>query len=274
MKALIAKPVNDTQRVFNQLCEKGGGVGGGPARGMVLQLLRGTGQSLNKLATREMTDHLAAFPSANPWHICFAVGLGWGHLAKLELGFTDAVCSVLANWNSADLRRAQSFHMERGPEPIAQSLTGAHMLFAKVTLPAILPSTLKQLERAQERWLSPILNPKERPPYIGSWNGTAMFMTVLFAQPALAATHVSPPPMLPPGGPIFAGLALLHKAGILSRPPDGNELDDASFEPGAIYANNGLFAELCRQRPDWSLIDVHSGVYMLGTRHPHSGAWV
>lgn len=136
-----------------------------------------------------------------------------------------------------------------------------------------MPSTLKQLERAQERWLSPILNPSERPPYIGAWNATAMFMTALFAQPALAATYVSPPPMLPPGGPIYAGLMLLHRAGFLSRPPAGSELDDASFEPGSIYENNDLFAELCKQLPDWSLIDVHSGVYMLGTRHPHSDTW-
>jgi hypothetical protein len=273
MKALVGKPVNETQRVFNNLCVKGGGVKGGPARGKVLELLRDSGQALNKLATREMTDHLAAFPSANPWHICFGVGLSWGHLAKLDFGFTEAVVDVLANWNATDLKRAQAFHMERGPEPIAQSLTGAHILFGKVTLPAELPSTLNQLGRAQERWLSPILNPTERPPYIGAWNGTAMFMTALFAQPALAATHVSPPPMLPPGGPINVGLMLLHHAGILSRPPAGSDLDDAAFEPGAVYENNGLFAELCKQRSDWSLIDVHSGVYMLGTRHPHSDTW-
>jgi hypothetical protein len=266
--------MNDTQRIFNDLCEKGGGVRGGPARTKVLELLRDSGQKLNRLATREMTDHLAAFPSANPWHVCFAVGLSWGHLAKLNLDFTDAVCKVLTNWNAFDLRQAQLYHMERGPEPIVQSLTGAHILFEKVTLPAILPSTLQQLARAQDRWLSPILNPASRPPYIGAWNGTAMFMTALFAQPTLAATHVSPPPMLPPGGPIHAGLMLLHRVGVLSRPPAGSELDDAAFEPGAIYENNELFSELCRQRSDWSLIDVHSGVYMLGTRHPHSDTWV
>jgi hypothetical protein len=274
MKAPIGKPVNDTQRIFNTLCENGGGVKGGPARGKVLELLKETGQSLNKLATSEMASHLAAFPTVNPWHVCFAVGLSWGHLARLELPFTEAVCNVLSDWNTADLNTAKSFHLERGPTPIEQSLVGAHVLFSKVTLPKTLPDTLEKLGRAQERWLSPILNPKERPPYIGAWNATAMFMTALFGQPALAATQNSPPPMLPPGGPIFAGLSLLHRTGILSRPPAGSELDDASFEPGAIYENNGLFAELCKQLPDWSLIDVHSGVYMLGTKHPHSGNWL
>ncbi len=250
MRAPIANPVNDTQRVFNELCEKGGGVRGGPARGKVLRLLRESGQALNTIAIREMTENLVAFPAANPWHICFAVGLAWGHLARLDLAFTEAAVNVLANWNAADLEQAQSFHQERGPEPIAQSLAGAHALFAKVTLPTALPSTLEQLARAQERWLSPILNPSDRPPYIGAWNGTAMFMTALFAQPTLAATQRSPPPMLPPGGPIYAGLLLLHRTGVLSRHPAGSELDDAAFEPGAIYENNGLFAELCKQMPD------------------------
>lgn len=274
MKPLIAKPVNETQRLFNDFCGKGGGKNGGPARGVVLEILRSSGQSLNQYATNTMNSHLAEFPDANPWFVCFSVGLGWGHLARLELDFTRAVTSVLANWNDDDLRRAQSYHLERGPKPIEQSLIGAHMLFQKVILPKSLPTTLEQLSRAQERWLSPILNPKERPPYIGAWNATSMFMTSLFAQPALAAKYVAPPPMLPPGGPIYAGLTLLHKAGILSRAPAGSELDDSSFEPGAIYENNDLLAELCSQRSDWSLIDVHSGVYMLGTRHPQSGTWV
>lgn len=273
MKAPIAKPVNRTQRIFNQLCEQGGGIRGGPARGKVLELLRESGREINEYATRRMAEHLAAFPDANPWYVCFAVGLAWGHLAKLDLEFTQAVVNVLTDWNATDLRKAQSYHMERGPEPIAQSLSGAHILFNKVTLPKTLPTTLEQLARAQDRWLSPILNPTERPPYIGAWNGTAMFMTALFAQPGLAATQASPPPMLPPGGPIHAGLTLLHQAGITSRPAAGSALDDAAFEPGAIYENNSLLSELCKQRTDWSLIDVHSGIYMLGTHDPRSDSW-
>lgn len=274
MKAPISKPVNETQRVFNELCEKGGGARGGPVRAKVLELLRESGKALNKLSIREMAGHLAALSDANPWHVCFAFGLSWGHLAKLELAFTEAAVNALESGNAAALQRAQSFHMERGPEPIRQSLAGARILFSKVTLPASLPTELKQLGRAQERWLSPILNRSERPPYIGAWNATAMFMAALFAQPGLAAIQASPPPMLPPGGPIQAGLALLHRVGVLGRQPAGSELDDEAFEPGALYENNSLLAELCKQLQDWSLIDVHSGVYMLGTRHPHSDTWM
>lgn len=273
MKRPIAKPLNNTQQVFNDLCEKGGGFKGGPVRSKVLELLCQSGKDLNKLAHSEAAAHLAAFPDANPWHVCFAVGLAWGHLAKFELGFTEAVVHLLADWNDDDLKKAQSFHLERGPTPIHQSLAGAHILFEKVILPKALPTTLEQLGRAQERWLSPIQNPKQRPPYIGAWNATAMFMAALFAQPALAAAQVSPPPMLPPGGPIHAGLNLLYQTGVLSEPASGSALDDAAFEPGAIYVNNGLFSELCKQRSDWCLIDVHSGVYMLGTCDPRSASW-
>lgn len=272
MKALIGKTVNDCQTEFNRLCQLGGGMGGGPARTKVRDLLRASGQRLNGMAYREIAEHLAAYPEANPWHICFAVGLSWGHLAKLDVDFTGAVVGVLEAWNGSDLANAKTFALERGPDPIEQSLAGANNLFGRVTLPAALPDSLERLGRAQDRWLSPILSPT-RPRYIGSWNATAMFMTTLFAQPELAKTCHNQPPMLPPGGPIFKGLQLLHQAKILSRPPSGSELDDAAFEPGAIYENNALLAELQGGFADWSLLDVHSGVYMLGTRHPHSGTW-
>jgi len=274
MKALIPNPINETQRVFNELCEKGGGVRGGPPRTKVLELLMTSGQSLNKLAFHETQEHMDALPEANPWHICFAIGLSWGHLAKLEFDFTESVVNVLSNWNAADLKIAKSFHLERGPDPIEQSLSGAYILFSKVILPKELPTTLIQLGRAQDRWLSPILNPTTRPPYIGAWNATAMFMVALFAQPALCASQVTPTPMLPPGGPISGGLGLLHKAGLVSCPPAGSILDDHTFEPGAIYENNKLVTELCKQKSGWSLVDVHSGVYMLGTRDPHSANWI
>ena len=274
MKAPISKPVNEMQRTYNGLCEKGGGVRGGPARGKVLALMKEAGQALNAMAVKEMSTHLSEFSEANPWHVCYAVGLSWGHLARLDLDFTDVVCRVLSGWNARDLKTATKFHLERGPTPIEKSLIGAQALFTKVTLPPQLPETLQRLARAQERWLSPILNPTERPPYIGSWNATAMFMTALFGQPALAQTQDGPPPMLPPGGPIFNGLKLLCDSGIVSRRPAGSELDDAAFEPGAIYENNGLLSELCKQESGWCLIDVHSAVYMLGTRHPLSDQWL
>lgn len=100
-----------------------------------------------------------------------------------------------------------------------------------------------------------------------------MFMVALFSKPALAATLTNREVMLPPGGPIFNGLKLLHKAKILKTPPSGNELDDEAFEPGSIYENNALMAELLQGRSGWSMIDVHSGLYMLGTRYPPSKAW-
>jgi hypothetical protein len=272
MKPLIANPVNSTQEEFNNLTELSGGFRGGPAPIRVKELLRSSGKKLNALAYREMNEHLKAFPSANPWHICFAVGLAWGHLARLELEFTEAAIGALNELNDVDLRAAASFHLERGPEPIDQSLRGAFLLFSQVVLPPTLPNSLKELSRAQERWISPIIGPS-RPRYIGSWNATAMFMTALFAQPELAAIHRELGPVLPPGGPIFAGLQILYKAGVLTTPPEGSELDDQAFEPGALYLNNRLFVDLLSGLDDWCLVDVHSGVYMLGTRDAKSRSW-
>jgi len=272
MKYSLPSPLNQTQHEFKRLCELGSGLKGGPADGKVRELLRSSGKRLNIVGFEIMSEHLETFPDANPWHVCFAVGLSWGHLAKLDVEFTRAVVELLQHWNDDSLRDARSFHIERGPQPIEESLIGASMLFSRVALPAELPTTLPRLQQAQDLWLGAILGP-ERPRYIGSWNATAMFMTALFAKPKLAAEHVKPPPVLPPGGPIYAGLQLLHETGVLFGKPEGNELDDYSFEPGALYINNSLLAELCSSLTDCSLIDIHGGIYMLGTRDPRSDSW-
>lgn len=270
----IANPLNAVQVEFNELCDKGGGAGGGPARTKVQELLFQGSKKLNIMAFDEISLHLKTFSSANPWHVCFAVGLGWGHLAKIDEDFTAAAIEVLTDLDPAALSVAKTFHLERGPTPIEQSLRGGYLMFQRVKLPPGLPDDLKKIGTAQQRWLSPILSPTiERPKYIGSWNSTAMFMVALFSKPALAATLTNPEVLLPPGGPIFNGLKILHKAKILKNPPFGNELDDEAFEPGSIYLNNDLMAELLQGRSGWSMIDVHSGLYMLGTRYPASKGW-
>lgn len=269
----MGRPVNETQRRFVQLCTNRGGLKDGPAKAQVLELLRRSGQALNGLAYAEAKEHFDAHPDADPWHVCFAMGLIWGHLAQMDTRFTSHVVSLLSEWNDHDLQAASAFHLERGPEPIAKSLAGAYNLFQRTAFPPTLPDTLERLHTAQQRWLGHVLSPN-RPPYIGSWNSTAMFMSALFAQPHLAKTQRTRKPILPPGGPIFTGLKMLHDTHILSKPPSGSALDDESFEPGALYENNALMEELVSGLPDWCMVDVHSGVYMLGTRDQQSDTWV
>jgi len=268
----LPKPVNSVQQEFLALCEKGGGVRGGPPRGQVQELLRSAGRQLNQYAFGEVKHQFSDLSDRNPWHICFAIGLSWGHLAKLEVNFTAAASDLLSNWNSSDLASACSYHLERGQAPIRESLSGAFQLFQTVKLPDALPNDLETIGRAQERWLSPIILPS-RPKYIGSWNATAMFMVALFAQPELARTMKSRRVLLPPGGPVFNALTLLFKVFMLSRAPAGSELDENAFEPGAIYENNAIMELLLPGLGDWSMIDLHSGLYMLGTRDPRSKQW-
>ena len=100
-----------------------------------------------------------------------------------------------------------------------------------------------------------------------------MFMIALFSDAALATQLTTPMVMLPPGGPIFNALSVLYRTHLLSRMPAGSELDDEAFEPGAIYENNALFEEIHRGYTGWNLLDVHGGLYMLGTRLADSDNW-
>src|SRR3981081_3249196 len=132
---VLPKAINALQREFAELCKKGGGQKGGPARGKVQALLKTYGKHLNEYAHSETVEQLQTYAEYDPWHVCFAIGLSWGHLAKLDLDFTGAVVGLLRGWNDDDLKTAKQFHMERGPDPIEQSLRGAQMLFSSVTLP-------------------------------------------------------------------------------------------------------------------------------------------
>lgn len=271
MKALIPKPLNSAQTAFNALCEKGGGVRGGPARGKTLGMLREQGQHLNQGAYDEAAEYLAAFPEANPWHVSYALALAWGRFARLKLTYAEAVVNVLENWNDEDLATARTCYFEKGPIPIEESLRGGRHLFERTGMEGPLPSSLAGLKRSQDRWLRYVV--ADRPGYIGGWNATAVFMVALFAQPELATTLIEPEVLLPIGGPILHGLQLMFEAGLTGRAPVGAEAEEAGPDLGHIAINNGLFAEIRQGLPDWSLLDVHSGLYLLGTRLPESKNW-
>jgi hypothetical protein len=53
-------------------------------------LLAKAGKTLNEIVYTEMASQLATFPQYNPWHVCYAVAMGWGHLAQLEQAFTES----------------------------------------------------------------------------------------------------------------------------------------------------------------------------------------
>jgi hypothetical protein len=109
----IPNPVNDTQRQFNELCVRGGGQRGGPARSRVQALLAESGRALTTIGHGEITEHLRYYADRNPWHVCFVVGLCWGRFARLDLEFTGPAIRLLSDWNDADLRLARRFHYER-----------------------------------------------------------------------------------------------------------------------------------------------------------------
>lgn len=264
---------NKVQHRFQELCDKGGGPHGGPPRGQVQLLLKEAGQSLNEFGFDETATHLQHFADRNPWHVCFAVGLAWGHLAQLKLEMTGAVVEFLESGDGIWLDEATNFCLERGPDAIRRPLASAYEVFQTTRLPQSLPNSLDRIRSAQDRWLGKVLGPP-RAPYIGSWNSTAMFMVSLFAQPDLARTMKEPVFMLPPGGPIFTALRVLNTVHVLPEPPDGNDMDEGGWEPGVLFNNNALMHKLIPGPHDMNMIDLHSGLYMLGTKYPFADQWV
>ena len=272
MQKLIANPVNELQEVFNDLCLKGGGQGGGPARTRVQELIRTFGQRLNADAYGQMADAQAWVPGANPWHVAFAMGLCWGTIAKYEATFFRAAVGALAHWNDEDRRTAVALHLEKGAELLEGSLRSGYRLFEATPGMIALPDTLEGLGRRQDRWIRSIseLNPS----YIGPWNSLALFMCALFAQPELAHTMRTPRPLLPPGGPITRGLSLLHQAKVVAAPPNTQDDDERAAAIGAAVEDNALMADLLRGLADCSMIDMHTGIYLLGTRDARSRGWI
>jgi hypothetical protein len=101
-----------------------------------------------------------------------------------------------------------------------------------------------------------------------------MFMVAAFAQPTLAASMKSYDFILPPGGPIWVALAKLNRVHVLTHRPAGGDLDDENWEPGVLFENNALMAELIPGPHDLNMIDLHSGLYLLGTNHPQADQWI
>ena len=162
--------------------------------------------------------------------------------------------------------------MERGPDLIENTLRGGHMIFDKLTLPIALPDDLDGFRRVHERWLGRIVA-SDRPAYVGGWNATAMFMIALASRLDVAAQQKDRTPYLPLGGGVLSGLRRLYDAHLLSEPPSETGLDDYSFEPGVLAVNNGLMARLVSFKPDMCMLDVHAGLYMLGTGSPETDKW-
>jgi len=77
----ISNPVNDTQRRFNEVCARGGGQGGGPARTRVQRLLHQSGEQLMALLHQDISSNLGAFMANSPSEPTYR---SWGDVFLIE----------------------------------------------------------------------------------------------------------------------------------------------------------------------------------------------
>lgn len=269
---MISSPLNECQRQFNELCKKGGGRNGGPARTRVQQLLRDEGKLLNESAYGEVSHALAVANGSNPWHVFFALGLCWGEMARFSDSYLVAAVGAIASWNDTDRAEAVKHHTQKGHELLEGSLRSASIIFDQIgsSMNAI-PDSIEEHNKFQNRWFRRLntINPS----YIGPWNATAPFMVALFARPDLAKTMKTLGPVLPSNGPIARALNLLHQVGVTNHPAQSLEDDVRLSALGGTSADNGTMQELIVGLADCSMIDMHSGLYMLGTRDPRSATY-
>jgi hypothetical protein len=142
-------------------------------------------------------------------------------------------------------------------------------MFERVEMPEAIPNDLRGLREVQEKWLRPCTK-QDRPHYIGSWNSVALFMAAMF-QNGLWRKLSDLQVILPIGGAIYGSLLQLSRDHVLLRRPARDDRLDEKFELGAITNNNGLMLELLARHHDRCTMDVHSGLYQLGTRQNWSG---
>ena len=264
---MITTPINDCQTEYNELCRLGGGPRGGPVRQRVADLLRRAGHELNGWLQADTTAALQRLRDVNPWHLCYAIALVWGRFAKHESDFVDAAARLMSDWNDRLLTEALRHYRELGPDSLEGSLRSGYAAFAEAEglLPRAIPTDAAALRRVQEGWFGLLLSREHRFAYIGNWNGVALFMVALFAHNSLRGDRNLGGVILPSGGPIIQGLRVLYDDGVVAEAPAGHEAEE-SLDPAQLFLLQGQMVALARDCRDADPLDMHSGLYQLGTR--------
>lgn len=265
MSLLISKPLNRIQRDWNALVHDASAENRKIGRSELHRLLITKSRPHTDFAINEMQSQLGELHKYNPWHVLYALGLAWGHFASLDIGFTSEAVEAIATGSPTATAAACKYHLERGPDGIERSLRGARQLFALVPPPATIPDNIRSLARLQQRFYGPSLRAETRPYGVGGWNATALILMALFARPDLADQLKSSDILMPPSGTISAALALLHRASLVSQRPLETLSEDA-FDAAATAANTVLMVEVVSGLTSGSIVEVHNGLWLLGTR--------
>lgn len=85
-------------------------------------------------------------------------------------------------------------------------------------------------------------------------------------------THVRP--RLPISAPIREGLKVMRDFGLTARSPSSALVDWDAFEPAELYQDNDILEEVGRAGGVADLLELHSGLFLLGTEDRLSSRWI
>ena len=258
----ISNPGNNKwKQRYNELC----GTSGKPPRSHVVELLCEAGRWFNEdVLETEVQATFEEFNSSNPWHLSFVVGVAWGQYAKKKTSFYEPALKWLSGRDENALSQAKTENKRSEADALGQCLRSGFRIFETMNLPDTIPTSLDELQQLQLKWIDRV--PKLGLPQIGDWNFSALFMVMLFDESSRWKQLMDTTILLPLGGPVGNFLHTLVADDVIDEGPWSKRAVEEKIDPGKLFLCQKVMEDLLGGREDRSLVDIHSGLYVMGAK--------
>lgn len=236
-------------------------------------LLLDAGGDLNANGARQLQEYLTGIPFEDLHIGWFVAGIAWGRDAEDSREFVLSAVQAIKSSKPKDHKRAMRFALAGRHRRLENLLRAGRQIVLQERHPCPI-SAIEELNEYQQRLFKALqLLPDVQG--IGNWNLGAMFFCAALSDPQWRVEMNKARPRLPMSAPIFHSMEQLYSLRVLSRQPNYNPWrpKDSSY-PEALYSNNALLEELCQKLGTSRILDIHSGLYLLGTRNVDANSWL